>query len=269
MANYNKSPRIVGGSDLRPHEFPWLALILYNGTYTCAGSVVSDLYVLTATHCLPSGFERERLKVKLAEHDTCKQDGVTTVFSVGKIVKHPLYNKEDFTADLTLLRLSMRITFGKYVRPICLPKYSEFNVKFLFFWFALARFVISGVNGRGDSRYGGRSALVIGWGKLRYGAENLPCTPKKLPVPILDRQKCNENVSWSLFCAGYLDGRGDSCQGDSGGPLQVKNSERYELVGVVSNGIGCALPGIPGLYTDVLAFVPWITRHISDSYYCI
>ena len=60
-----------------------------------------------------------------------------------------------------------------------------------------------------------------------------------------------------------------SSQGDSGGPLQILNSEkRYELLGLASTGIGCGT-GYPGLYTDVVAMVPWILKVTTqDSMYC-
>ncbi|KAJ9600733.1 hypothetical protein L9F63_026130, partial [Diploptera punctata] len=49
----------------------------------------------------------------------------------------------------------------------------------------------------------------------------------------------------------------DSCQGDSGGPIIHDNY----LIGIVSWGYGCGLPGYPGIYTDVHLFLDWIREN--------
>lgn len=54
-------------------------------------------------------------------------------------------------------------------------------------------------------------------------------------------------------------------QADSGGPLMIKSdgSNQAVLVGVVSTGIGCARPYLPGLYTRVSEYIPWIKSVVT------
>lgn len=52
-------------------------------------------------------------------------------------------------------------------------------------------------------------------------------------------------------------------QADSGGPLMVGEGEAVQVVGVVSAGIGCARPKLPGLYTRVTHFLDWISENIK------
>jgi hypothetical protein len=52
-------------------------------------------------------------------------------------------------------------------------------------------------------------------------------------------------------------------QADSGGPLMVGDQGHITVVGVISTGIGCAQPKLPGLYTRVSNYSTWIRTHVQ------
>jgi secreted trypsin-like serine protease len=54
-------------------------------------------------------------------------------------------------------------------------------------------------------------------------------------------------------------------QGDSGGPLVVRDAQtgHMQLVGVVSAGVGCGRPLMPGIYTRVSSFLGWIDKVLN------
>ena len=92
-------------------------------------------------------------------------------------------------------------------------------------------------------------------------------------MPIISDAECEADYYpvWydtdpSMICAGVPEGGIDACQGDSGGPLMVKHSTgRYVLTGIVSWGIGCAKPNLPGIYTRTSNYIDWITSTMDSN----
>jgi trypsin len=81
-------------------------------------------------------------------------------------------------------------------------------------------------------------------------------------VPVVSHEECNKayedygGITDNMICAAAPGGGKDACQGDSGGPLAVSGV----LVGIVSWGIGCALPDYPGVYSNVATLMRFVTQ---------
>lgn len=125
----------------------------------------------------------------------------------------------------------------------------------------------------------------------------LPTVLQEVRVPIVSNDKCknmflsagrHEIIPDIFMCAGYDEGGRDSCQasfasillaftshleklpftleqGDSGGPLQVQGEDgRWFLAGIISWGIGCGEPSLPGVCTRISKFKQWILSYIAN-----
>ncbi|XP_073961120.1 phenoloxidase-activating enzyme-like [Choristoneura fumiferana] len=70
------------------------------------------------------------------------------------------------------------------------------------------------------------------------------------------------------MCAGGEAGK-DACKGDSGGPLmhyhQINDTKsHFEVTGIVSFGlVWCGTENVPGIYTKVFGYLPWIHSNIQ------
>ncbi len=110
----------------------------------------------------------------------------------------------------------------------------------------------------------GVTATVTGWGNRLPNGQDYPAALQEVEVPIQSNADCRQaypgGITDNMLCAGLPEGGKDSCQGDSGGPLVVFSAarSRWELAGIVSWGLGCAAPGLPGVYTRVSRFHRWI-----------
>ncbi|XP_060801984.1 trypsin-like [Amyelois transitella] len=265
--------RIVGGYETKKLEFPWMAVLMYNGRFYCGGSLLNDLYVLTAAHCT-SGFRKERITVRFLEHDRSDTNETKTIDrKVSEIIRHLRYNPGTYDNDIALLKLDQRVDLRSALkrvrrddnstessteaphneddvglRPVCMP-----------------------TPGLAYSNYSG---VVAGWGTTEEGG-SVSSTLQEVYVPIISNAECRKTgyknrITDNMLCAGTADGGKDACQGDSGGPLHVLNAStaQFQEVGVVSWGEGCARPDRPGVYTRVNRYMTWIKSNTRDACYC-
>lgn len=161
--------------------------------------------------------------------------------SLKDLIVHPEYDCNKVANDIALLELHETIQFRNEVRPICIASSP-------------------------DSVREGASALVSGWGWTNED-QNIGDRADQLQqatVEFWDNNKCTESfrsqkklieIAPTQVCAGKVAGGIDSCFADSGGPLI---NDQNVIVGIVSTGIGCARPGLPGVYTRVSEYSDWI-----------
>ncbi|KAF2365064.1 Serine proteases trypsin domain [Trinorchestia longiramus] len=227
--------RIVGGSIASPGQFPYQ--LSFQDTsfginfHFCGASVYTSTVMICAAHCV-YGEDYDNpanLRVVAGEYSLSGDDGTEQARVVTQIVINENYNSGTFENDISLLKVSIPLSFNSYVSGVTLPS------------------PLQSFSGTGR---------VSGWGTLSSGGTS-PDILRYVDVPIVSDLSCRASygvsqIYDSMICAGE-EGK-DSCQGDSGGPLACGDY----LCGVVSWGYGCAAAGYPGVYTEVSYFVGWI-----------
>ncbi|OCT92534.1 hypothetical protein XELAEV_18015590mg [Xenopus laevis] len=246
LKNLTKRGRIVGGDMCPKGECPWQALLMYDKTFICGGTLIAPDWVITAAHCLKP-LPENKLTVVLGEHRIGRPEGTEQERKVSKIIIHEQYfgSKTNNDNDIGLLKLTIPVNYTDYVVPLCLPE-KQFAVRELL---------------------SVRFSTVSGWGRLLDKGAT-PEVLQRVQLPRVKTQDCIKqtqmNISQNMFCAGFTDGSKDSCKGDSGGPHATEYKNTHFLTGIVSWGLGCAQKEKYGVYTRVSRYTEWIKEHMDE-----
>lgn len=253
------SLKVLNGDDAGLTEFPWMALLSYRESddtahFKCGGTIISSRYILTAAHCLE---ERSRLLgVRVGEYDIYKKtdcfagvcnDPVQDLI-VEEVIVHPKYQSRDISNDIGLLRVTPIRFNEKNIKPICLPRRKNLELK-------------------------GDYAEVTGWGVTKQFTSKRSDILQRALLPVVNKTACKEiyannsevTIDDTKICAGGGTEKTNACNGDSGGPIQQQghfsDGVRYIQYGIVSFGIeGCDLPEV---FTKVAYYMDWILENLK------
>lgn len=269
---------VVGGEPVADDSaYPWQVRIFASeepGAGFCGGSLIAPDWVLTAGHCMLN--EDGSVSPVFVGYGSVYQSKQTLIPSAAIFV-HPDYPERD--TDVALIRLAEPVPGARPVdiatadaaRAVTEPG---------------AKLVITGWGAVWDFQ-NFAEALHIGRDvvsprQLLTKDELLdPDQMRETELTLIAASECRESyeafweavgnpgytIARSEICAGAPEGSRGSCFGDSGGPLVARadTASGYLQVGVVSWGVQCGNPALPGVYARVSYFHDWITKTMAEN----
>lgn len=258
-------PRIIGGTEAAPGEFPWqVALIsqasldldrnVYQSQY-CGGVLIDAEWVLTAAHCAVDEFgdplAPADVRILAGEVDLAPETAtVDKLIAVTQVHVHASYSADSLDNDIALLQLATPADCPGTCGPIELVDPAN----------------------EPELVVGGSTAgTVTGWGDTDPSdVFSYPYLLHQVDLTVIGTDYCRDlyqgdpaDITVRMFCA-YGTAK-DSCFGDSGGPLVVPKTDGTGsiLAGLVSWGFSgslCAVSMEPGVYTRIACFNDWIAN---------
>ncbi|KAK0169887.1 hypothetical protein PV328_010521 [Microctonus aethiopoides] len=215
-------------------------------------NTLCQLYSVNATEGKDS-IPSKQFRVTLGEYNLREPEVPAAIIeNIQNVIVHPGHTCGQYVNDIAILELESPIIWSDSVQPACLP---------------------TGQGELGYKSFEGERAIAAGWGWLGEDRSKYKRTDvlQKVNVNVVENTICREwyesqgkktRVESQQMCAGHETGGRDSCWADSGGPLMVGNhlGGSTIVVGVVSSGVGCARPRLPGIYTRISEYIPWITQ---------
>ncbi|XP_069823943.1 chymotrypsinogen 2-like [Dendropsophus ebraccatus] len=227
--------RVVNGEDAVSGSWPWqVSLQVISGNHYCGGSLISDLWVVTAAHCEVSTSDH----VVLGEYDLSSNAEPIQTKSIARVFEHPGFSFLTGVNDIALVKLSSPATITARVSPVCIAASAD---------------VFSA----------GERCVTTGWGDTDGKTGTSPSKLQQVALPIVTNTDCQRyfEIEINMICAGASGA--SSCMGDSGGPLVCQRNGAWTLAGIVSFGSPTCSPSSPGVYARVTSLRSWLDQTIA------
>jgi hypothetical protein len=258
--------RIVNGTYAQPggdRSFPWSLALLEGGGVPaddvfCGGALIAPEVVLTAAHCV-EGLRPDEVEVAapVADGDYLRLPAArtgSTQTAVTGIAIHPQADTEELRNDLALLDLAAPVAR----QTVALVETEGVSASSDAGWAPGARLFVSGFGTYDETL---EASPELRYGDIRRDLDEAPAEdPEAFNCADAYRQEDGASLfdPFDMLCGIEPRYGTDACLGDSGGPLVVEPDPPgglagWKLAGIVSWGLGCGDPELPGVYARVAA----------------
>lgn len=111
IRSFETNPYVVGGEDAYIEDYPYMVSVYHDGyRHNCGGSILSELWVLTAAHC--SGVA--------IEYGTAWVESSNNVIDIRRWIRHEKYAR-DFEYDIAVVELRNAIPISRFQKPVDMP----------------------------------------------------------------------------------------------------------------------------------------------------
>ncbi|XP_063076729.1 uncharacterized protein LOC134466782 [Engraulis encrasicolus] len=171
-------------------RWPWMVSIQRRGVHMCAGSMLTEEFVMTSADCFNSSVNFVEWRVMVGQQP---QGNASDTFMLSAGLANITVSKQANSPNIAVLQLAASMELSDYVQSLCMDVDNE------------RAFPV------------GSTCWVAGWGD-RHG--NMDMVMSEMEATVMD---CGEDSSSGTICTSYMDIR----QGDVGSPLMCKSDQSW------------------------------------------